>query len=209
MCTYCVAGLHEFCEETEPTGEDSFVKCCCNTSMAFIEPGNLGESLRKSLAEPRHKSATALRDVLSTGRHRAAIAKPITDGMPCEWAGLKFAGGGVEPIIGCPGNLLFKKRGQYARHHGPDKSVLNNTQENLHLICPNCHNRWHARNDKYYGDGTGDSRPDAGETWLPNKEFKQHDPLTKATPDEILNNEVWWGMHPLDRKVDDGVGNDE
>lgn len=187
------------CEAPVPLNETGpFAKCCCvdlNAGGIFttLAPFNGGERKEK---EPDN-----LKDVLSTGRHRAAQAKPIVDGTICEWANLKNAGGGVKPIVGCKGNMLVKKRGGYARHHGPDKSVLNNTEENLHLICPTCHNRWHALNDEYYGDGTGDSRPPAGQTWVPRLEYSLHDPNTPATPSDIFMNEMFWATNPISREV--------
>jgi hypothetical protein len=39
---------------------------------------------------------------------------------------------------------------QRARHHGPDKSTLNNEVGNVHRICDYCHNRWHTLNDEGY-----------------------------------------------------------
>lgn len=193
ICTSCVAQLHGLCDNP---GELNGERCCCCwvgelnegafQGIAGTSSGSVGES------NSRHKESSTLKDVLSTGRHRAAIAKPFADGAICEWAGLKHAGGGVKPIVGCNGNQLFKERGKYARHHGPDKNVLNNEPANLHLICPTCHNRWHVLNDPYYGDGTGASRPDAGTTWLPNIEWKEHDPITKATLEDIIANETYW-----------------
>jgi len=50
----------------------------------------------------------------------AAKAAPIKPGSVCEWAWLLQAGGGVVPIMGCPG------RPASDRHHGPDKNTLNN-----------------------------------------------------------------------------------
>lgn len=200
-CNYCVAELHNLCDEIIALGEDSeYVSCCCYLSEKMGQEQGGEGLLARAKTALAGKDPSALKDVISTGRHRAAVAKPITDGVVCEWAGLKYAGGGVEPIIGCKGTLLYKKRGQYARHHGPDKSVLNNSPENLHLICPVCHNRWHTLNDKYYGDGTGSSRPPAGETWLPNIEWKMHDAETKASAAEIVQNEIWWATHPIDRE---------
>src|SRR5690606_19815102 len=115
-------------------------------------------------------------DPLSTGRKRAAMLLPIMTGMVCEWAGLKWAGGGVQPIVGCRGNTLaeFKSnadrpegidsRGE--RHHGPDKAVLNNAVgRNLHAICSECHPRWHELNDPSYGTKRGDAHLQ----WLPSE----------------------------------------
>jgi hypothetical protein len=102
---------------------------------------------------------------------------------------------GVEPIIGCPGNLLYEERGKYARHHGPNKSVLENSPGNVHRICEFCHNRWHAANNEYYGK----NRPEAGKPWYPEGDWLPHDPVTKATPEEIEENERYWASRKLDK----------
>ena len=141
-----------------------------------------------------------LLDPLSTGRHRAAIRIPqeYFDTKPiCAWAGLAAAGGGVRPIIGCRGNVATD------RHHGPDKSVLNNDDDleffgtNLHAICGNCHARWHAVNDKSYlppGWKKGDeARPANGAAWLPvGTDCLPHDPDTMADEKLITLHEKWW-----------------
>lgn len=69
---------------------------------------------------------------------------PLDRDADCEWQGKKNNGGGKSPIVGC----LEGK--QQARHHGPDKNTLNNDYGNVHRICHQCHNRWHARNDDGY-----------------------------------------------------------
>jgi len=125
-----------------------------------------------------------MKDVESTGRKRAVLAKPINPGDICEWAGLKNAGGGVMPIIGCEGNAATNV------HHGPDKSVLNNDPDtNLHKICATCHNRWHTINDPFYPA----KRPEGGAPFLPlSGEVIPHDAETKATPEEIVAfNKKW------------------
>jgi len=136
------------------------------------------------------KSGEDMADVLSTGRKRAAEAAPIPVGMVCEWKRLTNAGGGPVPIKGCPGNPATD------RHHGPDKSVLNNeVGVNLHRICHVCHARWHVANDKYYGDGK-DDRPEHGAEWLPwptrlgDMEFFPHDSVNKMTQQEALMTEA-------------------
>jgi hypothetical protein len=104
---------------------------------------------------------------------------PITPGMVCEWAGLKRAGGGVIPIIGCVG------RPASDRHHGPDKNTMNNAEGNLHRICDHCHNTWHALNDPHYGE-----RPEHTKPFLPlTGECAKHDSVTKATTIEIIEAE--------------------
>ena len=133
-------------------------------------------------------------DITSTGRKRAAMLYPIFENMKCEWAGLKFAGGGVEPIIGCDNHIIQPTKGpdKGDRHHGPDKNVINNSPGNVHRICSSCHNRWHAKNNKYYGD-----RPAPDQPFLPKEDYdwKPHDPETQATPEEIADNERYWNKN--------------
>lgn len=128
------------------------------------------------------KTDDELVDPLSTGRKRAAEILPDTllETMICEWALLKEAGGGVYPIEGCHGNRATD------RHHGPDKNTLNNERGvNLHGICSFCHNRWHAKNDSTYTD----PRP-VGKEWVPNGEYKEHNPHLKMSKKEALIKEL-------------------
>ena len=126
-----------------------------------------------------------MRDPVSTGRKRAARMYPIEPGKICEWAGKKNAGGGIEPIYGCPG------RPAVHIHHGPDKSTLNNERSNISIICNFCHNRWHTANDKYYVD----PRPADNSEWLPTLQdsgmvIHALDEMTKATKQELLMHEM-------------------
>lgn len=129
------------------------------------------------------KDLNEYKDPLSTGRKRAAQMYPIAAGQICEWAGLKKAGGGVIPIIGCIG------RPASDRHHGPDKNTMNNAPGNVHRICDHCHNTWHALNDPHYGE-----RPDHTLPFVPKGEravdWFDHDPDTRATIEEILEAEA-------------------
>lgn len=129
------------------------------------------------------KDISEYKDPISTGRKRAAQMYPITPGMVCEWAGLKRAGGGVQPIVGCVG------RPASDRHHGPDKNTMNNAPGNLHRICDFCHNTWHGANDPAYGP-----RPDHTQPFIPMGELGvdwfDHDAETKATMAEILEAEA-------------------
>jgi len=152
------------------------------------------------------KLGMAMSDPTSTGRKRAAVRisdEFLAQQPPCAWKGLLYAGGGVKPIVGCAGNVATD------RHHGPDKSVLNNDDAlpefgtNLHAICDWCHNRWHAVNDKFYlPDGwrsrkeDGDPRPEQGRPWVPNIKYTwtAHDPVTQASSDIIKAHETWWGL---------------
>lgn len=85
-----------------------------------------------------------LKDQQSTGRKRAAELYPLDRERECEWRGRVNCGGGEVPILGCISGT------QAARHHGPDKTVSNNNEGNVHRICHYCHNRWHAKNDPLY-----------------------------------------------------------
>lgn len=167
-CLACAAGDHIMCERAVEN------HCCC-PSVKFENVEN-SDSKRESYGDAT-KTPDAITDVQSTGRKRAATLYPFTDGMLCEWRELKYAGGGVTPIIGCMGNPATD------RHHGPDKNTLNNKRTNVHLICSPCHNLWHARNDKYYGD-----RPPGTEPFIPldGHDWCQHDPETKAEVEELI-----------------------
>jgi len=206
-CPYCNLEFHALCEFPDDT-ED----CCCGGKG--YEPDVI------FAGDPRRKKArlegSMLRDPLSTGRHRAAIRIPeeyFATKPECAWARLAAAGGGVRPIVGCAGNIATD------RHHGPDKSVLNNDDDllefgvNLHAICDNCHARWHAVNDKFYlppdwkkGDN---ARPENGAEWLPvGKPCLPHDPGTFATDILIKAHEKWWSLTPYMRDQLGGYFND-
>lgn len=90
------------------------------------------------------KRDATLKDQQSTGRKRAARMYPLDPEQNCEWQGLSNCGGGPKPIVGCYAGK------QQARHHGPDKSVSNNEEGNVHRICHCCHYRWHAKNNPLY-----------------------------------------------------------
>jgi len=167
---YCVLGWFEECEDPE----SDFHRNPNNLPAQRIGPVKTDENVT---------------DPKSTGRKRAVLVKPISEGDVCEWANLKFAGGGTYPIIGCPGNPATNV------HHGPDKNTLNNDITNLHKLCSECHNRWHTRNDPTYGDDT------PGSTWLPITEWQPHDPDTRATPTELAMNEAYWILPPKQREL--------
>lgn len=175
-CPACVVGWHHECL-TLLIGADEtvgafFVCCCQNQDKVKISPTE-GPFQRKLKTD-------GIKDQTSTGRKRAALIKPISPGDVCEWAGLRFAGGGAVPIIGCRGNDATNI------HHGPDKSTLNNSIENLHKICATCHNRWHQVNDPFYPK----ERPADGAPYLPEMlTAKPHDPETLATDEEYEKNE--------------------
>lgn len=203
VCWPCVVGLHEECLDTEliqpEEPEDAMVddrwevRCCCKSKLA---PLDLVDVEKRGVGRPISEPGD-ITDVTSTGRKRAALMYPIFDGMICEWAGLKFAGGGIKPVIGCDGNLLYAERGKYGRHHGPNKSVLENNPANVHRICMTCHNRWHALNNEFYGE-----RPAADQPYLPDPkhgECLKHDPDTMATDEERDINEARWAQRKTER----------
>lgn len=183
LCEYCLAKIPhaplEFCEttketaeveETEPTSMKDYLDDLI--SSVEDEPAKRGR--------PTIDNGADMKDPISTGRKRAAIAAPITVGMICEWAYLKEAGGGVEPIKGCTGYPATD------RHHGPNKATLDNTTKespddsgkwNLHRICAMCHNRWHSANDKYYDE----PRPADNTAWFPNISYRDHNPVSKLS----------------------------
>lgn len=191
-CWSCAVSLHEECFDM--TELDEGYKCCCTNAPKQDEETR---SVGRPVSSPED-----ITDVLSAGRKRAAMLYPIYEGMTCEWAGLKNAGGGVEPIIGCAGNKLSPKKGgdgdlvQGDVHHGPDKNTLENSPGNAHRICAFCHHRWHAANDKYYGKRPTkeDGKIDGTKPFLPLDEYEllQHDPDTRATDEEIKENEIYW-----------------
>lgn len=186
-CLACRGSFHNECESLWLDAED----CCCGGEVTFNAAGEvkLNASVDTSMGDvdtgyindgyEAQKSLSEYKDPVSTGRKRAAEMYPITAGMTCEWAGLKFAGGGVKPIVGCIG------RPASDRHHGPDKNTMNNAPENLHRICDFCHNTWHAVNDPFYGE-----RPEHTKPFIPlGHEWSKHDSRTKATMDELLQAE--------------------
>ena len=189
-CFACRAGFHHECHTWWHWDEES---CCCGGEIKFTATGEIkhdGENASESSDREvdsgyiqdgyeSNKDLADYKDPVSTGRKRAAEMYPISPGMVCEWAGLKKAGGGVVPIIGCLG------RPASDRHHGPDKNTMNNAPGNLHRICDYCHNTWHAYNDPHYGE-----RPPHTQPFVPvDVEWFDHDPDTKASKEEIMEAE--------------------
>jgi hypothetical protein len=163
-CFPCKRNLHDTCREGEC---DCFGRqhSASNSSAALGDDTGDNDETGYDNPSPsrrsrRTKPDAALRDQQSTGRKRAARLYPLLDrdGKPlkssrsathderadCEWRFNLKCGGGESPIQGCIDGR------QYARHHGPDKNTLNNEPGNVHRICHNCHNRWHAKNDPDY-----------------------------------------------------------
>lgn len=126
-----------------------------------------------------YKDDSVLKDQQSTGRKRAAIMYPLDEEADCEWARKKNVGGNI-PIVGCIDGK------QQARHHGPDKNTLNNESGNVHRICHNCHNRWHAVNDPDYVWGSI---------------YPAHEPGT-ATFKELVTNMTHWSTKKISRVKD-------
>jgi len=173
------------------------VDCCCGGEVKFTVTGEVKHEGVSEAGEDAQgvdtgyiadgyvggKDLADYKDPISTGRKRAAEMYPIHPGMVCEWAGLKRAGGGVSPIVGCVG------RPASDRHHGPDKNTMNNAPGNLHRICDHCHNTWHALNDPHYGD-----RPSHTTPFIPKGEkgidWFEHDSDTQAEMSEILDAEA-------------------
>jgi len=191
-CFACRTGFHHECHIWWHWDSE---ECCCGGEVKFGPTGEVkvdaqgvsdsGEDAKEvdtgyiSDGYQGGKDLADYSDPISTGRKRAASMYPISAGMVCEWAGLKRAGGGVSPIVGCVG------RPASDRHHGPDKNTMNNAPGNLHRICDHCHNTWHAINDPAYGERPVHTMPfiprgEKGTDWF------DHDPDTKATMEEIL-----------------------
>ena len=182
-CLPCSAEDHILCRR--PNLDN--MTCCCS---------NLIDEQPQLVSPGGNKAAIDITDVQSTGRKRAALLFPIEEGMICEWSYLKFAGGGVVPIIGCMDNPATD------RHHGPDKNTLNNKPENVHRICATDHNRWHQLNDQFYGQ-----RPSGTEPFIPldGYQWTIHDPNTKAGAEEVIKNEVDWDIKKSKRMIADAL----
>src|SRR5687767_4378746 len=86
--------------------------CCCNGPSASIaeEIEDAEEETRDSRRPTTYKREGTLKDQQSTGRKRAARLYPLNPDASCEWRGLKNAGGGQFPIVGCNSGV------QQARH---------------------------------------------------------------------------------------------
>lgn len=199
-CLACVVGLFEECHNPrEVPGESDFIiPCGVWMGATVLADPKVKGAIGRPLSDPDQ-----ITDPTSTGRKRAAAMHPILDGMRCDWSGLKHAGGGVVPIVGCDGHLLRASKGKFDGstwqgdlHHGPDKNTLHNTPGvNLHALCNQCHKRWHELNNPHYDE----PRPPAGTTWVPNEDYYAHDPITAFTEDEWKIAEKWWDLAPVDR----------
>ncbi len=168
MSPYCVLGWDEEHIEGECT--------LPSRQVQEDEPLGITPATERTRAA---KEDNRIADVKSTGRKRAVQVKPIT-GQDCEWKGLKYAGGGIFPVMGCINSKAE------AVHHGYNKSTLDNRLSNLHAICAVCHNKWHVLNDPTYPE------ENIGSDWYPVGVAKEHDKDTKFTPEEFISNELWW-----------------
>lgn len=188
VCLACKTSFHDECQTMweENLAVDQF--CCCEG--LFSLDGSLSDEGPKDVLQPEayfegytgSKDLSDYADPISTGRKEAVKKFPIKAGMVCEWAWLQYAGGGVKPIIGCPGHPAE------AVHHGPDKNTMCNIEGNVHRICAECHNRWHAANDPFYGERptTPDGKVDASVPFLPlGMAPIPHDPVTLGKDEEI------------------------
>ncbi len=158
-CVSCGRDLHDECQQQVPKDK----KCCCQQetpSVSVFSTPKTGQNYK-----PDDEIT------VSAGRKRAAVLHEIDPERSCEWRWKKNCGGGQHPIIGCLAGL------QEARHHGPIKNTSRNEVKNVHLICTNCHNRWHTLNDKDYDEEVNESLP--------------HIPVP-ATIEECSNNEIKW-----------------
>ena len=159
-CPMCLAGMPSSCltGSCESTTERPLQETPSPTLLGIeitdaednAEEHDSGPSRRGS---SRRRSRRTGSDSQSSGRKDAARRYPLDPNAPCEWAGKANCGGYNSPILGC----LEGK--QQARHHGPDKSVQNNEEGNVHRICHYCHYRWHAANDPTYDWNAGIYEP--------------------------------------------------
>jgi len=224
-CTPCYLELCFMCDT--PTEEE---ECCCGGTFGrvlaeqkqkkelpdyskmpkrMVPRNHRSETVDRLNGKPEESDPDRMLNPVAVGRERALAVAPIPEGYECEWTLLEFAGGGIVPIIGCSGNMASD------RHHGPDKSTLNNgVSVNLHRICSLCHSHWHALNDQYYA-----TRPANNAVgYLPLSEYgecKEHDPYTRADPRTLIKDHTWWSKSTRDRPayrswgVSTGVGSGE
>ena len=159
-CYACAQGLVSECLDPQEQPDGTIIPCIIRFASAERSRDAGGGAL----------SPKDVTDAKSTGRKRAILVAPILEGMLCEWAGLRQAGGGVIPIVGCAGNQLSAEKSGNADlgylpghlHHGPDKNTLNNAPgTNLHRLCAVCHNRWHAANNEFYSGERPEAQLDA------------------------------------------------
>lgn len=191
VCLPCATGYHFECWIPLDTG---FCHCTAEGPVLFEAVDNSTEDKKERGGQVKDKASVT--DLESTGRKRAAKYYPIPKvgepgyPMKCEWAGLKSAGGGVEPIVGCVGNEAKHI------HHGPDKNTLENSVGNVHRVCAQCHNRWHTLNDKYYPS----ERPAGDTPYVPTVDYVVHNGTLLATPADFAEHEMIWINRKLEAK---------
>lgn len=160
ICINCRQGFHKSCRKPCPCTHEEVIAIGGSDDRGeertISVTNDEDDSDNRQRRTRRLKRDDALKDQQSTGRKRAARQYPFIgadgqsqsqgkeDRAPCEWRGFKNCGGGDSPIKGCANGV------QQARHHGPDKSVSNNDEGNVHRICHRCHNKWHASNNPNY-----------------------------------------------------------
>lgn len=166
-CIYCGRGFYQECISPNDDGSP-----CGQVTDVEVFTALEEDTSKKTEGLVWQKDDSTIEDPKSTGRKRAAKLYPLDRDKPCEWRGLKFAGGN-KPIVGCANGF------QRQRHHGPDKDTLNNSQGNVHRICDECHARWHTVNDEGY-------------IFAEAADMAPHDPETLATTEELAQNEVYW-----------------
>jgi len=154
-CIACARQLHDECLSERPVGQN----CCCSEKAPVV------------VSSPRKNYKADDEITVSAGRKRAAVEHSIDPNRACEWKWKKNCGGGKYPIIGCIAGV------QEHRHHGPVKNTARNESTNVHLICTNCHNRWHTLNDKNYDEELYSTLP--------------HSPIP-ASLEECSENEIKW-----------------
>jgi len=190
MCLDCASGFPELCEKggcERPKEEDEGHGKTISDILGdtdWLEPEKRNRASRRGQTlDPnrkrdsrRKKNDGNLRDPHSTGRKRAVtLHGHANSDEPCEWRGRANCGGGRFPILGCDNGV------QENLHHGPDKNTLNNERSNIHKICSQCHNRWHALNDPGY-DWTG--------------HHESHAPRDPTEEDLVLDSMRWKNAIP-------------
>ena len=135
-CVSCLRGFHDEC--------DNCTNCHTKAEIPVTEI-TFKQETEKTDELQWQKDDVNVRDPQSTGRKRAAKLFPLDSSLKCEWSDASEdnpKGGGERPIREGCSNF------QQARHHGPDKNTLNNSEGNVHRICHHHHVKWHWDNDE-------------------------------------------------------------
>jgi hypothetical protein len=174
VCLPCRRGFHIECDNllvlTDLNDSNSIehMECCCPEPT---EKAALAEDTPVEFDEVKRHGNSKDEIGTSAGRKRAAVTYKINEKLPCEWRLQKNCGGGKHPIIGCIAGL------QKHIHHGPVKRTDRNERTNIHLICTNCHNRFHTLCDPDYDEEANELLP--------------HEPVF-ATLEECFEDDVKW-----------------